>query len=76
MADKTDLRQVQEGRIQEAFKNGYMFHAFEIAVCGYANSGKTTLITRLIESLSLEFDIGYIKYNVNKFDIDRLNGFI
>ncbi len=54
-----------------AFQDGYMFHPFEISVCGYSNSGKTTLITRLIESLSPDFDIGYIKHDVHKFEIDK-----
>jgi molybdopterin-guanine dinucleotide biosynthesis protein MobB len=54
-----------------AFQDGYMFHPFEISICGYSNSGKTTLITRLIENLSSEFDIGYIKQDVHKFEIDK-----
>ncbi len=49
----------------------YYFHPFEIAVCGYSDSGKTTLITRLIDELSSRFDIGYIKYLVKHFDIDH-----
>jgi len=54
-----------------AFQNAYMFHPFEISICGYSNSGKTTLIMGLIENLSSEFDIGYIKYGVHKFEIDK-----
>lgn len=54
-----------------ASQDGYMFHPFEISICGYANSGKTTLITRLIENLSPEFDIGYIKHDVHKFEMDK-----
>jgi len=54
-----------------AFQGGYMFHPFEISICGYSNSGKTTLITRLIENLSSKFDIGYIKHDVHKFEIDK-----
>ncbi len=53
------------------FQNGYMFHPFEISVSGYSNSGKTTLITRLIENLTPEFDIGYIKHDVHKFEMDK-----
>jgi len=52
-------------------QDGYIFHPFEISICGYSNTGKTTLITRLIESLSPEFDIGYIKYGVHEFEIDK-----
>jgi molybdopterin-guanine dinucleotide biosynthesis protein MobB len=54
-----------------AFQDGYLFHPFEISICGYSNSGKTTLITRLIENLSSKFDIGYIKHDVHKFEIDK-----
>ena len=54
-----------------ALQNGYMFHLFEISICGYSNSGKTTLIRCLIENLTPEFDIGYIKHNVHKFEMDK-----
>jgi len=64
MSKKTDGRNQDNGK-------GYIYHPFEISISGYSNSGKTTLISRLIESLSLEFDIGYIKYDVHKFEIDK-----
>lgn len=54
-----------------ALINGYIYHPFEISVSGYSNSGKTTLITRLIKNLNPEFDIGYIKHDVHKFEIDK-----
>lgn len=54
-----------------AFQDGYMFHPFEISISGFSNSGKTTLITRLIENLCSHFDIGYIKCGVHKFEMDK-----
>lgn len=49
----------------------YTFNPFEIAFCGYSQSGKTTLITRLIKELSGEYKIGYIKHDVHSVDMDR-----
>lgn len=42
-------------------KNDTYFHPFEISFCGYAKSGKTTLINKLIEKLKSEFDVGIFK---------------
>lgn len=50
---------------------GYLFHPFEISVCGFSGSGKTTLISRLISELGPCFDVGYIKYGVKEFSMDR-----
>jgi len=47
------------------------FHPFEIAFCGYSNSGKTRLISRLVSQLSRRFTIGYYKHGCHSFDIDR-----
>jgi len=64
MSKKTDGRNQDNGK-------GYIYHPFEISISGYSNSGKTTLITRLIQNLSTEYDIGYIKHGVHKFVIDH-----
>ncbi len=66
----TDIKRDSSGQSAVA-QDGYIFHPFEISICGYSNTGKTTLITRLIESLSQEFDIGYIKYGIHQFEIDK-----
>lgn len=48
-----------------------LFHPFEIAFCGYSNSGKTTLIAKLIDQLKAEYDIGYVKHDVHRFQMDK-----
>jgi len=52
-------------------KTSYLFHPYEIAFCGYSNSGKTTLISKLIKSLKSKYTIGYIKHDVHKFQMDK-----
>jgi len=47
----------------------FMFHPHEIAFCGFSNSGKTTLILKLIQGLP-EFKIGYVKHDVHQFAMD------
>lgn len=52
-------------------KTKYVFHPFEISLCGHSNSGKTTLITKLISHFSKRFDVGYIKHDAHRFEMDR-----
>jgi molybdopterin-guanine dinucleotide biosynthesis protein MobB len=52
-------------------KNNFFFHPFEITFSGFSNSGKTTLISKLTEKLSSQFDIGYLKHDAHKFDMDK-----
>lgn len=47
------------------------FHPFEIAFCGHSGVGKTTLLTKLIHSLSPEFKIGYLKRDAHRFEMDK-----
>lgn len=47
------------------------FHPFEIAFCGFSNSGKTTLISRLVSLFSESYSVGYYKHGCHRFDIDR-----
>ena len=48
-----------------------MFHPFEFAFCGYSNSGKSTLIQKLIQSMSAQFDIAYLKHDAHRFNFDK-----
>lgn len=48
----------------------YLYHHAEIAICGNSGSGKTALLTKLINRLSPKYYIGYVKYDVREFDID------
>ena len=47
------------------------FHPFEIAFCGFSNTGKTTLVSRLVSLLSKSYSVGYYKHGCHRFDIDR-----
>lgn len=57
-------------RLKKNKKNQF-FHPFEIAFCGYSNSGKTTLISKVIEHMSSDFDIGYLKHDAHLFSMDH-----
>ena len=52
-------------------RNNSIFHSFEIAFCGYSKSGKTSLISKLVKELRSEFDIGYLKHDAHKFEVDH-----
>lgn len=49
----------------------FLFHPLEISFCGDSGVGKTTLIAKLIKSLSQKYDIGYIKHDAHNFQMDR-----
>ena len=49
----------------------YFFNPYEVAFCGFSSSGKTTLICRLIESLSARYCIGVLKSDAHKFAMDK-----
>ena len=46
-------------------------HPFQVAFCGFSNSGKTTLMSRLVSSLKNRYAIGYYKHGCHHLDIDR-----
>lgn len=50
---------------------GYYFHPFEIAFCGFSNTGKTTLIESIITGLKNEFAIAYLKHDAHSFCMDH-----
>ena len=52
-------------------KETYVFHPGEMGFVGYSNSGKTTLITRLIERNAKTYSIAYIKHDAHHFTMDR-----
>lgn len=48
-----------------------LFHKNEIAFCGYSGSGKTTLISKLTQQMGDKFNIGYIKHDAHRFEMDH-----
>ncbi len=55
----------------ERHNRAFQFHPYEVAFCGYSHSGKTTLITHLLEKFSGSYTIGYIKHDVHSFGMDH-----
>jgi molybdopterin-guanine dinucleotide biosynthesis protein MobB len=51
--------------------NNFFFHPFEMSFCGFSDSGKTTLISRLTRDLSSKFDIGFLKHDAHNFEMDK-----
>ncbi|MCM8542794.1 MAG: molybdopterin-guanine dinucleotide biosynthesis protein B, partial [Lentisphaeraceae bacterium] len=49
----------------------YLYHPYEFFFCGFSNSGKTTLMSKVIEKLSVEHDVGCVKHCSHSFDFDR-----
>lgn len=47
------------------------FHAHQLAFVGFSNSGKTTLLSRLIERLSSNYRVGYAKSDSHGFQMDK-----
>jgi molybdopterin-guanine dinucleotide biosynthesis protein A len=52
-------------------KSSFNFNPIEIAFSGYSNSGKTTLISKLIKELHNDYKIGYLKHDAHHFNIDH-----
>ncbi len=50
-------------RVPSIKKQAFALDIPKISICGYRNSGKTTLILRLIEKLSDQFQVGYGKFS-------------
>lgn len=51
--------------------NKILFHPYEIAFSGFSGSGKTTLICSLLERLGHEYNIGYVKNDAHRFELDK-----
>ncbi|NQZ59698.1 MAG: molybdopterin-guanine dinucleotide biosynthesis protein B [Lentisphaeraceae bacterium] len=48
-----------------------IYHPYEFFFCGYSNSGKTTLMARVVEKLSENYDVGCVKHCSHSFDFDH-----
>ncbi|NNM67103.1 MAG: molybdopterin-guanine dinucleotide biosynthesis protein B [Spirochaetales bacterium] len=47
----------------------WTFNSFEMGIVGYKNSGKTTLIEKLVPLLKL--DLAYVKHDAHSFEMDH-----
>ncbi len=47
------------------------YHQFELAICGYKNSGKTSLIVSLVRALSKKYNLAYLKHDAHHFELDH-----
>ena len=56
---------------QKTKDSSNLFNDYEISICGYSNSGKTTLITKLLQTLTKKFDVGYVKHDAHSFSMDK-----
>ncbi|MFN8671253.1 MAG: bifunctional molybdenum cofactor guanylyltransferase MobA/molybdopterin-guanine dinucleotide biosynthesis adaptor protein MobB [Candidatus Sericytochromatia bacterium] len=52
-------------------KQDYLFNPYEIFFCGFSNSGKTTLIEKLVKKLAPNYSIGYAKHDAHFFEMDK-----
>ncbi len=48
-----------------------VFHPYEIAFCGFSNSGKSTLISSILKEIHNHYKIGYIKSDAHSFEMDK-----
>jgi molybdopterin-guanine dinucleotide biosynthesis protein A len=48
----------------------YNFHPLELSFIGFSDSGKTTLVTRLIETMSPRIRLAYVKSDAHRFEVD------
>lgn len=49
----------------------YLYHPYEFFFCGFSNSGKTTLMAKVVEKLSTDYEVGCVKHCSHSFDFDR-----
>jgi molybdopterin-guanine dinucleotide biosynthesis protein A len=68
--DRTDHPQLSRlpGKIGS---QRYWYHPFELSVGGYKNTGKTTLLKRLIGHLAAMYRVGYVKHQTHVFAMDQ-----
>ncbi len=49
----------------------FYFHPLAVSFVGFSGLGKTTLISKLLRSLSLKYKVAYVKHDIHRFDIDK-----
>ncbi len=55
----------------ERRRRSWSLNPYEIAVCGYKNSGKTTLLEGIARALAGQLRLGYLKHDAHAFTMDR-----
>ena len=48
-----------------------IYHPYEFFFCGFSNSGKTTLMSKVISRLSSKYDIACVKHCSHRYNFDR-----
>lgn len=61
----------RDGHGENRQRRGWRFNPFEIAVYGYKNSGKTTLLEGVARILSRDLRLAYLKHDAHHFDMDH-----
>lgn len=49
----------------------HQYNPFEVAICGFSNSGKTTLIGKLIDRFKKSYAITYVKSDAHGIQMDK-----
>lgn len=49
----------------------FTYHPFEAALCGYSGAGKTTLVTKLLAHWSGTYQVGFVKHDAHRFEMDK-----
>lgn len=48
----------------------FTYHPFEVALSGYSGAGKTTLACKLLRRWAAHYDVGYVKHDAHRFEMD------
>jgi molybdenum cofactor guanylyltransferase len=59
------------GCSQSKSSRRFTYHPFEFALAGYSGSGKTTLVCKLLERWSERYNVGFVKHDAHRFEMDR-----
>jgi molybdopterin-guanine dinucleotide biosynthesis protein MobB len=49
----------------------FTYHPFEVALCGYSGTGKTTLACALLQRWAGRYRVGFVKHDAHRFEMDR-----
>lgn len=49
----------------------YYFHPLAVSFVGFSGLGKTTLVTKLLQSLAPKYIVAYVKHDIHRFEMDK-----